>query len=254
MAKDLYTLLRNRYPHNEYALMAEVRDAAGFNASRSADYIAVNLWPSRGLAINGIEVKSHRSDWLSELKKPEKAENIFKYCDYFWLLTDSDGVAKLEEIPASWGWLRVKGERIYTEKEAPKLEPKPLTRNFVCAMLKRAQDKTNFIHIDSISERIEKARQSGIDSAKRTIEQATNDLARLQKKVLDFEEASGVSLDFRWGINQPKIGHAVKIILDGGSESLKKELFDLEKMAQRVLNKISEGLKSIENGEGTTIL
>jgi hypothetical protein len=81
---SVFEILRKRFPENEYALMAEVRDKAGFDASRSADYIAVNLWPSRGLSVNGIELKSFRSDWLSELRKPEKAEKIFQYCDYFW--------------------------------------------------------------------------------------------------------------------------------------------------------------------------
>lgn len=158
--KSIFSLLQKRYPANEYALMKEVRDAAGFGASRSADYIAVNLWPSRGLSINGIEEKRFRSDWLSELKKPQKAENIFKYCDYFWLLTCDDSVAKLDEIPITWGWLSIKGEKIYVKKEAPQLQPIQLTRNFLCAMLKRAVDKTDFVHIDSIKDKIAEAKAS----------------------------------------------------------------------------------------------
>src|SRR3990167_200745 len=93
----IWNILRKHFPENEYALMAEVRDRAGFHASRSADFIAVNLYPSRGLAVNGIELKSHRGDWLGELKNPKKAENIFQYCDHFWLLTADESVARIEE-------------------------------------------------------------------------------------------------------------------------------------------------------------
>ena len=71
--KNIYSIIRKRYPENEFVLMEEVSDAAGFSRSRSADYIAVGLWPSRGLYINGIELKSFRSDWLSELKKTKES-------------------------------------------------------------------------------------------------------------------------------------------------------------------------------------
>lgn len=40
---DIYTLLRKKFPEREYALMEEVRDKAGFNASRSADFVLMNL-------------------------------------------------------------------------------------------------------------------------------------------------------------------------------------------------------------------
>lgn len=152
--KNLWSILRAKYPENEYVLMEEVSNAAGFNRSNSADYIAVNLWPSRGLAINGIELKSFRSDWLRELKKPDKAESIFQYCDYFWLLTTDETIAKLEEIPVTWGWMTVKGCKIKVLKDAPKLTPAQLSKGFLISMLRRAADKTSFVHKDSIEDKI----------------------------------------------------------------------------------------------------
>lgn len=248
MAKDIWAILKKRYPAKEYALMAEVSDAAGFHRSRSADYIAVNLWPSRGLSINGIELKSFRSDWLNELKNPKKAENIFQYCDYFWLLTTDETIADISEVPASWGWLCIKGERIIVKKDAPKLSPTTISKHFLAAMLKRAQDKTNFVHIDSISDKIEEAKLSVKGEREKYIERIEHKLKELTDSVNEFEQASGVDLRHyeRWRTSPKKIGEAVKLIQYGGVENLKEQLKGLEKAAKIITERISDGLNALE--------
>lgn len=250
MGLDIFTILKGRFPEHEYALMREVRDKAGFSASRSADYIAVNLYPSRGLAINGIELKSHRGDWLGELKNPRKAENIFQYCDYFWLLTSDDKVAKLEEIPKSWGWLNIKGERIYTIKQAPTLKPKAVSRHFMCAMLKRASSKEGYILRDSIKDKIEEAKNDARNESERERVRLINELNEIKKNVGEFEKASGVYLDriqtdHFWG-DPKKMGEIFKLLSSaGGIDSFKKRLLDMEDTAKTIHEKISESLKSL---------
>ncbi len=247
---SVFSLLRKRYPSNEYALMEEVRDKAGFYASRSADYIAVNLWPSRGLAVNGIELKSFRNDWLSELKKPEKAENIFQYCDYFYLLTSDDTIAKIEEIPDAWGWLSIKGQKIYVKKEAPKLQPLAFTRHFVCAMLKRAVDKTDFVHHDDIHDKLEKAKEQAKINKEWELTRAIKERDELTKIINDFRLYSGIDLQtsrYEYSNTTKKIGEAVKFINNGGAESIKDQLLGLEKTAQIVLDRISGGLEKLKS-------
>ena len=248
MSKDIWSLLRRRYSENEYALLAEVRDKAGHYASNSADYLAINLYPSRGLAINGIELKSHRGDWLNELKKPEKAENIFKYCDYFWLLTADDAVAKMEEIPMAWGWLSIKGERIRVKKDAPKLTPVPISKHFFCAVVKRASSKKNWVRYDEIEERINLARESGKDEKRHLVGQLEKELKELRDAVTAFQEASGINLQhyMRWETSPAKMGEAVKLINAGGAEPIKKQLLELETTAKIVLERISDGLKALK--------
>jgi hypothetical protein len=241
--KSIWELLQKRYPSNEYALMAEVSDAAGFSRSRSADYIAVGLWPSRGLAVNGIELKSFRSDWLSELKNPQKAENIFQYCDYFWLLTTDETIAKIEEIPPSWGWLCIKGEKVFVKKEAPKLTPVQLSKHFIVAMLKRACDKNKFVHIDSIEDRIKEAKERGKEENKRALEHTQKELKEYREMVSDFESKSGVRIN-RWNDNK-KIGEAVRFIESGGTDSVIEQLKKLETTAEIVLKRIKGALESL---------
>ncbi len=64
----------------------EVPNSTGFAKSRTADAVAVCTWPSRGMEIHGIEIKSYRSDWLRELKQPEKSEPVQRFCDRWWVV------------------------------------------------------------------------------------------------------------------------------------------------------------------------
>lgn len=243
MKLSTFDILRKRYPESQYALMAEVSDAAGFNRSRSADYIAVGLWPSRGLFIEGIELKSFRNDWLSELKNPKKAENIFKYCDFFWLLTSDETIAKTEEIPVNWGWLCIKGQRIIMKKQAPKLNSEPVSKNFLAAMLKRACNKENFVHINSIEERITRAYDLAKTENKRSIERCESLMEEMRDRINIFESTSGIKI----GPNRDpkKIGEAVKFISEGGAESIKKDLNRLKQSTEYILSHITKSLENL---------
>ncbi len=246
MPKSIFEILSKRYPANAYALMEEVSDAAGSNRSRSADYISVGLWPSRGLHITGIELKSFRSDWLSELKNPKKAENIFQYCDYFWLLTTNEGIAKPEEIPDNWGWMTIKSERIYIRKEAPKLAPKELSRNFLASMLKRANDKSNYIRADSIEDRIKEVKETTKLAAENNNKHALKEYQELRKSVQDFEQASGIRMHDNWSASPGKSGEAVRFIINGGAEQIEKRLLELEQHAEHTLKSITNSLSNLK--------
>jgi hypothetical protein len=247
MAKDTWSILKKHYPEAQYAVMAEVSDMAGFSRSRSADYIVMGLWPSRGLHLQGIELKSHRSDWLLELKNPKKAENIFQYCDMFSLLTSDETVAKLEEIPSNWGWMNIEKGKIRIIKPAPLLTPVPLSRSFLAAILKRAQDKSKFVHVDAIEDRVRAAFASGKDDNKRNTDKISKHNTELITLIRDFKEASGIDLEHypRWQTSPKKIGDAVKFIEQGGADTIKKELLQLEKTAFEIVEKITKTLKSL---------
>lgn len=56
-------VLEQRYPADQYVYLRQVRDAAGFDAGRTIDALAVGTWPSRGMHVIAHEIKSSRSDW-----------------------------------------------------------------------------------------------------------------------------------------------------------------------------------------------
>ena len=62
---DLTDALKARFCLPAWAFFPAVRNAAGFDANRTADGIAMSLWPSRGLEVYGFEIKVSRGDWLA---------------------------------------------------------------------------------------------------------------------------------------------------------------------------------------------
>lgn len=252
--KNTLDLLLAKYPPSEYALMSEVRNGAGFEASNSADFVALSYWPSRGLSLIGIERKSHRSDWLRELKNAQKAEGIFGYCDYFYLLTDGVKVATLEEIPEPWGWMDVsEGGKLRVIKEAPRLKPIPLDRSFVTAMVKRAADRKDLVHKSEIEERLKERFESGQQSAHYKVKRLEDELKAIRDQVKEFEDAAGIKLNIHaYGYNSEtkKVGEAVKFVLKNGSaDQMRKELLRIGEAARGVCLRIEEGLKAFEQNQ-----
>lgn len=242
----IWPYLEKRFPAAEYALLPEVRDAAGFSGSRSADAIAMGLWPSRGLELTGIEVKSFRGDWIRELKNPAKAENIFKYCDRWYLVTTDTEVAKKEEIPATWGWLAVKGAKLLTMVEAPKLTPEPMTRHFTAAMLKRAcQGKINADSIEEkISEAVLRGEERGRNENSYQLRHSKERVDELTEIIDKFEKESGVKMRNEWQIGN--IAKAVKFTLDGGIEKGADDLRHFLKSAESLVKHLKDGIASMD--------
>jgi len=192
---QLREALRKRYAMPEWVLMEEVRDAAGFESNRSADGIAMSMWPSRGLEINGFEIKASRSDWLRELKDPAKAESIAAYCDRWWIVAVPN-IVKLEELPVGWGLLELKPNGSLTEtKKAPSRDNvKPLNRTFVAAMMRRVGQIDELavrIKVEQTMAASEKQRQ---EWANREIENRTKRAKEMMDRLGKIKESTGIDL------------------------------------------------------------
>jgi hypothetical protein len=117
-------------------------------------------------------------------------------------------------------------------------------------MLKRATDKSGYVHRDSIKSEIEQAKKYAIDDSEMRVTRLTNELNEIKKNVGEFEKASGVYLnriesDHFWG-DAEKMGKIYKLLHDaGGIESIKEQLLRMEGTAKDILEKISNSLKSI---------
>lgn len=230
----LFSLLRKRYAPPAWVLLPGVRDGTGSYASRTADGLAMGTWPSRGLELIGFEIKSHRNDWLRELKAPEKAEAICRFCDRWFIVASSDDIVKLEELPPTWGLLVASGKRgLVARKDAPVLTPAPMNRKFLAAVLRGAQK--HLIDTDEIRAAVEEAREQTRtllqDQHKRSIAHVQAELKELQTAVTEFNE--GLELDYSvalrayssYGLhNRKAMGAAVKFVLDGGMKTMQREL------------------------------
>lgn len=136
-AAEMRAALRRRFAAPEHAIAYEVAQGTGAAARRRLDAIAMQLWPSRGLDLHGIEIKVTRQDWRREKAAPEKAEEIARFCDYFWIAAPKD-VVPVAELPSAWGLLELDGEAMATRVPATKTDAQEVDRPFLAAMLRAA--------------------------------------------------------------------------------------------------------------------
>lgn len=237
-------LLRRRYAPPEWAFLEEVRNQTGYQkrSERYADGVAVNLWPSRGLEVLGFEIKANRRDWVRELKDPAKSSEIQKYCDRWWIVAGGRNIVHPGELPPTWGLMVVHGsgskQRLVCTQEAPKLEPTPLDRSFIMAMLRRASESVERAKDFTQDEAYKAGMKVGLSSAKTDRDFEKNrlqsEVRALRQGIKLFEESSGVKLNehraWEWG----DIGTAVRVVLknlahpNGHREALRRSMQPLE--------------------------
>jgi len=144
-----------RCPAPGWALLEEVRDAAGWDAKRSIDALALSLFRSGGLELHGFEIKASRGDWLRELRDPEKADATAKFCDRWWLAVESADVVLDGELPPTWGLLVLRGKRLHTVTAAEKRVADPISRELLATMFKRAvRWRAEMVHPDDLAARV----------------------------------------------------------------------------------------------------
>lgn len=121
-----------------YAGAEHVRITAGFESRRTADYIAMDLWPNygKGLDLIGHEVKVSRGDWLSELRDPDKAETFKVHMDRWFLVASDPSIVKPGELPEGWGLMVASGSGLRVAVPAPKLDPLPVPKSFLSCLLR----------------------------------------------------------------------------------------------------------------------
>lgn len=205
-AGAINALISQRYPAPEYATYFEVRDATGFSSRnpRSADAISMSIWPSRGLVLHGFEVKVARGDWTRELKAPDKAEPIARFCHFWWVVAPDTKVVPVEELPDAWGLLVVgKKGKLSVAKEAPRKEPMPVTYQFLASMLRAGSD--GFVPKAQLDELVRIRADEALDKKTKRIQEdakfqaemrdkACAHAERLQRTVSELERYFGVDL------------------------------------------------------------
>jgi len=127
--------LRERYPRPEWAFMTEVPNGTGAKASRRADAIAFNLFPSKGNIMICFEIKASKSDLQKELSDGSKSNAIGKFADYFFLVCPDGIIDDSILLPKTWGVLTYKNSKLRQTKKPVSLEPTQMDNCFVAALL-----------------------------------------------------------------------------------------------------------------------
>ncbi len=150
---DVTDALIRRYSVNggngaRYAFASGVRSHAGFDARRTADFMAIDLWPSKRFELQGFEIKVSRSDWKQELKHPEKAGEFIPYVNRWWLVIPElvKPVALREELPEDWGMMVVDGNGLVrVTHQAPRRNALPLSTTRMVALMRAVAQTAAYV-------------------------------------------------------------------------------------------------------------
>jgi hypothetical protein len=145
-------LVHQLYPRTSpglsHVVIEEVAPGTGWSGtSRWADVLALGVWPSKGLTLDGYEIKASRTDLKKELADPNKHRAVARYCTEWWLVVWDEKVIEGLDIPADWG-IMLTSELDWDERElkvirkAPKREPEPWPRSFTCSMVRNAFEQS----------------------------------------------------------------------------------------------------------------
>lgn len=251
---DILSILSTKYQLPYWVFIREFRNATGFDATRSADALAFGMYRSRGQVLIAFEKKVSRSDWLRELKDPDKAEPIAQYCDYFNVVVPAFGIARIEELPIPWGLMVVDRQKrkVTVAKKAELLKAAPFSRPFLCALVKQAIDVMRAPSEHELREAHAQGFKEGVEQGERECKWKIDQLTKLQATVEEFEKASGVHVNSYDG---PKIGAAVAVVRQvlAGDDRTLRELQWAERELTSALEQVKTGVAAFEKLKGARI-
>lgn len=243
-ARQVLSAIFARHKGDEWVNFAEVADGTGSNASRRADAVCMNIWPSKGYAIHGFEIKVSRADFLHEMKDIAKAEAVGQYCDFWWLAA-APGIASVEELPASWGLMECHSNGLKIKKQAPKRQnPEPISRRFMASMLRKSRDEDKrhvAAQVDTLlqseREQMERRLAAHLEQQK---SHALQTAARNREWIEDFERRLGV--EFRGYPTPERMIERMKVAesLDLGALSRMVSACEQVKMLSEALRRVSD--------------
>lgn len=249
-AEDITKALATRYAPPAFAFLPQVRNATGYasRVTRTADAVAMGLWPSRGLHLQGFEIKVSRSDWLSELRDPAKADEIHRYCHKWWIAVPDCGehtIVARGELPDGWGLLTLKGSRWKCEVEAAVRDPEGLSYPFLAAVLRRALEIVTPEGV--LKAEFERGTKKGFEEGKTAGELGAH---RYREAIENFSKTSGINLldpNFSWRTEE--VGEIVKLLIDLGPLRIRRKLEDLRNVFESAAKNCADVLKEWENSE-----
>lgn len=206
--------LRERYAPPEWAFFEQVANGTGYadRERRWADAVAIGIWPSRGLLIHGFEIKVSRSDWKSELAKPDKSEAIQQFCDHWWVVAPR-GLIDPAEMPPTWGLVEVNEKgKPNTRVNAPKLDATTPSKLFMAAIFRRHSHIWEAVLKRDCADARDEGEKRGDPKLADRLEELQRKYDALHTKVEEFQSASGVSIEWGWDLGD--VGKAVMRLRD----------------------------------------
>lgn len=182
-AAEVQACLKARHPQPEWIFATEFSIDPGFaKRQRRIDGLAFNCYPSKGHLLVGYEVKVSRSDFLHELKQPEKRQRAVAYTDEFYFAVPL-GLVHPSEVPDDCGlvecWM-LDGRAMSRRRK-----PAPAFRRHRLNEMAESQKPRSFIA--AVVRQFDPERLATED--RRRAENAEHKVRRRDREVLELNEA-----------------------------------------------------------------
>lgn len=201
--------MRNRYKQPEWALFFEVGNGTGANVRRHADAVAMNMYPSRGLSILGFEIKVSRSDLKRELENPNKADEVARYCNEWWLAVPKGLIKDDDNIPIPWGVMECENGKFHITKKSQPLDAKPVTKEFMAAIVRSAGKVDEATINEAKAKAWHEAHEHQQEQIQREVESRTRTFTEIKKQIDEFKKITGEDLSAYSNI--PKLAERLKL-------------------------------------------
>ena len=244
-SSDVVRAIFDKHSGPEWVRFAEVSSSTGYNSGRRADAICMAIWPSKGYVIHGYEVKVSRADFLKEMKDINKAEEVGKYCDYWWLATPV-GLVDVNEVPERWGLIELCKNGMRIKKQAPQRDaPSELPRDFIASLLRKGRDEDDKYIQMEIDEKTKQIEERLKRNYQREAEVRGGQVAKNANWIKRFEDRLGGS--FRTFDIPENFADRMKIAksLDFGKLSMLKHACN-DVMAE--IKEFEGKIKDVDNG------
>lgn len=189
-ADDIREALQSTYKEPEWFLGFEVSNSTGANIRRYADAVAMNTFPSRGYEVRGFEIKVSKSDLKRELENGLKADEIARFCNY-WFLVVPKGLADEMQIPEPWGIIEYSEGHLRQKKKAQYFDNQP-DKGFLVSFM-RGCERVTTRKDQEYQDAVYKSLKQRLDySVKYRLEQ----YEELKKQVEDIRKQTKVDITY----------------------------------------------------------
>ncbi len=209
-------MIRKRHEGDGWQVFEELANGTGYKVKGWADAAALGIWPSRGYELHGFEIKISREDLKKELRDPAKADNIGRYCHFWWLVLSDEKLMEGLAIPEAWGILVPRARVLRVVRKAPKVAaPRPFDPAFVAAMIRNVCKTWVPKHEhEALKERSHQDALKAAESLRADrVSDAERDLKQLRAKIEAFENNSGLKIADATTWQVGDIAGAVKAVL-----------------------------------------
>jgi len=251
--KTLTDAILKNWPYGDlrprYVVAVQVNNGAGYAYGRTLDAIVFDTWPSEGLTLHGLEIKTTKSDLRRELQNTKKYADFAPHLDYFSIVAPK-GTVDLRLLPQKWGLyqptddgkLRARRKPLSIHDENHRTISRSMAAAFVRALVSRSLSQ------DATAAAFARGEDVGKRFGERKIESLSKDNDSLKKAIEEFEEVSGVKIPSWGGV---KIGEAVNIVLAGGIEQRLKYTGNIRTLGEKIL-RLADELDWLKQGYDET--